>query len=87
MYPTVASSLECVSTRIPRRGPWEHRSRTRGARTALLAAALGLALGACTPTVRVEPITVNLNVKIDHEVRIKVDKELDSLFDEKSDIF
>lgn len=38
---------------------------------------------ACTPTVQVaasEPITINLNVKIEHEIRIKVDKELDDLF-------
>lgn len=46
---------------------------------------------ACTPTVRVEPpsepITINLNVKIDHEIRVKVDRELDGLFSENSDLF
>ena len=46
---------------------------------------------ACTPTVQVkapdEPITINLNVKIQHEIRVKVDKELDDLFDEDSDLF
>lgn len=46
---------------------------------------------ACTPTVKVEaptePITINLNVKIDHEIRVKVDKELDSLFSEESELF
>ena len=35
----------------------------------------------CTPTVKVqapnEPININLNVKIDHEINIKVDKALD----------
>ncbi|MDY0069318.1 MAG: YnbE family lipoprotein [Porticoccaceae bacterium] len=45
----------------------------------------------CTPTVRVEPpsepITINLNVKIDHEIRVKVDRELDGLFSEDSDLF
>nr|WP_319004945.1 YnbE family lipoprotein [Microbulbifer aggregans] len=48
-------------------------------------------LSACTPTVAVqapsEPITVNLNVKIEHEIRVKVDKELDDLFDNKEGIF
>lgn len=48
-------------------------------------------LAGCTPTVRVEaptePITINLNVKIDHEIRIKVDKELDGLFSKDSDLF
>lgn len=46
---------------------------------------------ACSPVVRVEapkePITINLNVKIDHEIRVKVDKELDSLFSEDSELF
>jgi hypothetical protein len=45
----------------------------------------------CTPTVQVkapeEPITINLNVKIEHEIRVKVDKELDDLFDEDSELF
>ena len=44
--------------------------------------AAGLLLG-CTPTVKVatdEPITINLNVNIKHEILVKVDKELDDLF-------
>jgi hypothetical protein len=48
-------------------------------------------LAACTPTVQVrapeEPITINLNVKIEHEIKVKVDKELDDLFDEDSALF
>ena len=48
-------------------------------------------LVACTPTVQVkppeEPITINLNVKIEHEIRVKVDRELDELFSEDSDLF
>ena len=44
-----------------------------------------------TPTVEVkaptEPITINLNVKIEHEIRVKVDEELDDLFDEDSELF
>jgi hypothetical protein len=50
---------------------------------------LGL-LSACTHRIEVaakEPITINLNLKIDHEIRIKVDKELDDIFSEDSDIF
>lgn len=61
---------------------------TRLIPTLLLSA---LICAACTPTVAVkapsEPITVNLNVKIEHEIRIKVDKELDNLFDDKESIF
>ena len=47
-------------------------------------------LFACTHKIQVEtkePITINLNVKVDHEIRVKVDKELDDLFSEESDIF
>ncbi|NMT64277.1 YnbE family lipoprotein [Marinobacter orientalis] len=49
--------------------------------------ALALSAAACTPTVRMEaprePITVNLNVKIQHEIYVKVDKDVDELFGEK----
>ena len=48
-------------------------------------------LPACTPTVKVappdKPITINLNVKIEHEIRVKVEKELDSMFSEDSGLF
>lgn len=48
------------------------------------------ALAGCTPTVKVatdEPITINLNVNIQHEIRVKVDRELDDLFGKNSDLF
>ena len=44
----------------------------------------------CTPTVRVaadEPITINLNVNIQHEIRVKVEDELEDMFSEDSEIF
>ena len=47
-------------------------------------------LMACTPTVKVdtsEPITINLNVNIKHEILVRVDKQLDDLFSEDSDLF
>ncbi|MDV3504942.1 YnbE family lipoprotein [Marinobacter sp. M-5] len=48
---------------------------------------LPLAMYGCTPTVQMaapkEPITVNLNVKIQHEIYVKVDKEVDELFSEQ----
>ena len=31
--------------------------------------------------------TFNLNVKVDHEIRVKVDKELDNLFSDDSELF
>ena len=48
-------------------------------------------LQGCSPTVKVvapdKPITVNLNVKIDHEVKVKVDKQLDEVLSNDSDLF
>ena len=57
-----------------------------------LIAALWIAsLAACAPKVQVEapkePITINLNVKIEHEIRVKVDEDLENLFEEDEDIF
>jgi hypothetical protein len=54
------------------------------------AVALASLLAGCTHTVNVraeEPITINLNIKIEHEIRIKVDKELDDLFKAEPGIF
>lgn len=48
-------------------------------------------LAACTPTVKVEapdkPIEINLNVKIEQEVRIKIDREIDELIASNPDLF
>ncbi|MDX1551011.1 MAG: YnbE family lipoprotein [Marinobacter sp.] len=56
-------------------------------RNTLGTVALALGAAACTPTVQMEapkePITVNLNVKIQHEIYVKVDKDVDELFGEK----
>jgi hypothetical protein len=68
------------------------RSRTllAGIVGAILGGAL-VGLEACTPRIEVapsdKPITINLNVKIDHEVRVKVDKELDHVLSDKSGLF
>lgn len=49
-----------------------------------------LAFG-CSPRVEIaapeKPITINLNVKINHEIRIKVDKELDNVLNKDSGLF
>ena len=53
--------------------------------------ASALMLAACTPTVKVEapdkPITINLNVKIDQEIRLKIDKDVEELIAENPDLF
>lgn len=60
--------------------------RTLGALAALLALAQPIA--GCTPKVQVEapkePIVINMNVKIEHEIRVRVDKDLEKVFDDES---
>ena len=50
-----------------------------------------LTMIACTLRVEVavleKPITINLNVKIDHEIRLKVDKDLDEVLSKDSGLF
>lgn len=46
-------------------------------------------LSACTVAVQApsEPININLNVKIDQEVRIRLDQEVEDLIAENPDLF
>ncbi len=51
-----------------------------------------MALSGCSPTVKVEapdkPIVINMNVNISHEIRVKVDRDLDnSVFAKDSPLF
>jgi len=59
--------------------------------SAAVAALVWLASAACSPTVEVaapkEPIVINLNVKIEHEIRVKVDEDLDDLFNDSEELF
>jgi len=51
----------------------------------------GLLVAACQPTVKVEapdkPIQINLNVKIEQEVRIKVEKDVEDLLATNEELF
>jgi len=42
---------------------------------------------ACTPTVRVEapdkPIEINMNINIRHEILVKVEREVEEMFESK----
>ncbi|NUU66520.1 YnbE family lipoprotein [Enterobacteriaceae bacterium BIT-l23] len=48
-------------------------------------------LSGCTPRIEVaapsEPITINMNVKIEHEIHVKVDKDVETLLKSRSDLF
>jgi hypothetical protein len=54
-------------------------------------ASLVAGLSACNPTVKVEapdkPIVINLNVKIEQEVRVKVEKDAEDLVNNNPDLF
>ena len=60
-----------------------------------LAGAIGVVIAAmltgCTPRIEVaapkEPITINMNEKIEHEIHIKVDKDVETLLKSRSDLF
>ncbi|MBF0307890.1 MAG: YnbE family lipoprotein [Alphaproteobacteria bacterium] len=57
----------------------------------LPAAATLAALVACQPTVRIEPpdkpIVINLNIKVEQEVRVKVERDVESLLKSNPDLF
>ncbi len=67
--------------------------RLRLVHFAALAAVVMLAQGAlgCAPTVAIEapkePIVINMNIKVEHEIRVRVDKDLDELFEEEKELF
>lgn len=50
-----------------------------------------LLLAGCTPRIEVaapkEPITINMNVKIEHEIHIRADKDVEALLKTRSDLF
>ncbi len=50
-----------------------------------------LLLIGCSPSVRLEapdkPIEINMNVKIDHEIRLKVEKDVDELINNQKGLF
>ncbi|WP_222887815.1 YnbE family lipoprotein [Enterobacter sp. C2] len=58
--------------------------RTLNAAFSLL---LLLMLTGCTPRIEVaapkEPITINMNVKIEHDINIKADKEVEALLKDR----
>jgi len=60
-------------------------------RAGILAVAAVAMLTGCTPRIEVaapkEPITINMNVKIEHEIHIKVDKDVETLLKSRSDLF
>jgi len=53
----------------------------------LLFAACAAVLGACTPTIRVEVAPINIYAKLDADVRVRLDKEVQSAIAQNPDLF
>lgn len=62
----------------------------KAANSAVIAWSASLLLG-CEPSVRLEapekPIEINMNIKIDHEIRLKVEKDVDALITNQKGLF
>lgn len=58
----------------------------RQALIALIILSASLHLG-CAHKVQVEPIEINMNIKIEHEIKVKVEKDLEEVFAEDSGLF
>ena len=56
-------------------------------KTVLTVLALTVAVAACTPTVRVEVAPINIYAKLDADVRIRLDKEVQSVINENPNLF
>lgn len=48
---------------------------------------MGLAAGACTPTVKVEVAPINIYAKLDADVRVRLDKEVQSAISQNPNLF
>ena len=57
----------------------------------ILACAGAILVAACNPTIKIEPsdkpIKIDLNVKIDQEIRVKLDKDVEELIADNPDLF
>lgn len=52
---------------------------------------VAMAITACTPTVKIEapdkPIEINMNVKIEHKVKVEIEKDVKQAIAKNQDIF
>lgn len=59
----------------------------RKLRTVLCGVALSAATMGCTPTIRVEVAPINIYAKLDADVRIRLDKEVQNAIAQNPDAF
>ena len=60
---------------------------TVSARRTVLAGMAAMVLAACTPTIRVEVAPINIYAKLDADVRIRLDKEVQSTIAQNPNLF
>ena len=53
----------------------------------LFAACVAATLGACTPTIRVEVAPINIYAKLDADVRVRLDREVQSVITQNPNLF
>ena len=53
----------------------------------LFATCLCASLSACTPTIRVEVAPINIYAKLDADVRVRLDKEVQTAISQNPDLF
>ena len=53
----------------------------------LFAVCAMIALGACTPTIRVEVAPINIYAKLDADVRVQLDKQVQTAIQQNPDLF
>lgn len=57
----------------------------------LILASLCICLWGCAPTVALQapdkPFEINMNVKIDHQISVRVDKQIDEMLKNNKEIF
>jgi hypothetical protein len=56
-------------------------------RTFLYAAAAAALLSACTPTIRIEVAPINIYAKLDADVRVRLDKEVQTAIQQNPNLF
>ena len=59
----------------------------RGLIAAMAAGITAVSIGACTPTVRVKVDPINIYAKLDADVRVRLDKEVQELIQQNPNLF
>lgn len=80
--------LKSLNAKVAHRPQWTMFRRKSAFFIPIVA---GVILAACQPTVKIvapdKPIEINLNVKIEQEIRVKVDRDLDDLLASNPELF